>query len=146
MLAIQKLLVQKLQKVILILHSLKNVIIIESDSTPSMSSQSTSSYSSYLGDVPLSRIFSTINEGLSPSTKHHTKHVTNTNFEPMNPSVYERIANLSELKIKVCERLPHNHPLQPPMIQPIKSIYADVNIDSSSSQPTSANQTNETSV
>ena len=51
-------------------HS-ETIIVVESDSTRSASSQSTSSSSLDLEDIPLSQIFSTSHKGLSPSTKLH---------------------------------------------------------------------------
>lgn len=63
----------------------------------------------------------------------------------MIPNVNERIGNISEICNKVCERLPFNHPFQPPMIQPLNMVHADINVESSSSQPTTS-QTAETSV
>jgi hypothetical protein len=64
----------------------------------------------------------------------------------MIPSVNERIGNMSEMRNRVCERLPPNHPFQPQIIQPLNVVPADVNVESSSSQPPSTNQNKETSV
>jgi hypothetical protein len=77
----------------------------------------------------------------------------------MIPSVDERIWDMSEMKNKVCERLPPNHPFQPPMIQPLNFIPADADVIGehigsepsnpnveSLSHPSSTTQTSETSV
>ncbi|KEH21968.1 transmembrane protein, putative [Medicago truncatula] len=82
-----------------------NLIIVESGSTLSISSQSTSStFSSDLDDVPLGQIYITIHKGLSPSTKTHKNPGVNYNtFEPMIPSVDERIGSLSQMRIDVCK-------------------------------------------
>jgi hypothetical protein len=118
------------------LHS-HTVIEVEFDSSTSVSSQSTSSSSSIdLDNIPLGHLY---------QTKIHKKPSQNILFEPMIPNVNERIGNMSEMRNKVCERLPFNHPLQPPMIQPLNMVSADMNVESSSSQPTT-NQTVDTSV
>jgi len=96
-----------------------NVIEIESSSTsPSHST------SSDIDDVPLNKIYTTINKGLSPSTKLQ-KNPSDETFEPMYPSVFERIGEMSQMRLDVCARLPANHPFQPPMIEPLKSLPAD---------------------
>jgi hypothetical protein len=137
-----------------------DVIAVESDSTPFISSQSTSSSSSLdFDDIPIGQVYSTTHKGLSPSTKLHKKPTKSIPFEPMIPNVDEKIGDMSEMRNKVCERLPPNHPFQPPMIKPLNFIHVDaevvgeqvgsdnVNVDeSSSSHPTSTNQTLETSV
>jgi hypothetical protein len=123
-------------------HS-KDVIVVESDSTQSTSSQSTSSSSSSDDDdILIGLVYPTTKKSLSSSTKLHKKPSQNIPFEPMIPSVNERIGNMSEMRNKVCERLPFNHPLQPPMIQPLNMVPAEVNV----SQPPSTNQNQETSV
>jgi hypothetical protein len=43
----------------------------------------------------------------------------------MIPIVDQRIGNMSEMRNKVCERLPSNHPFQPPMIQPLNVVPVD---------------------
>jgi hypothetical protein len=87
------------------------VIEVESDLTQSTSSQSTSSLSSSeLDDIPIGLVYPTTKKGLSSSTKIYKKPSQNIPFEPMIPSVNERIGNMSEMRNKVCERLPPNHP------------------------------------
>jgi len=43
----------------------------------------------------------------------------------MYPSVEERIHDIQQRRINACVRLPADHPLQPPMIEPLQSIPAD---------------------
>ena len=105
------------------LHTV-NIIEIESSSTsPSYSTSiSTSiSNSSDLDDVPLNKIYTSINKSLSPSTKLKKKPSDET-FEPMYPSVLERIGEMSQMRVDVCARLPADHPLQPPMIEYIQGL------------------------
>jgi hypothetical protein len=65
----------------------------------------------------------------------------------MIPSVDERIGEMSEMRNKVCENLPLNHLFQPQIIQPLNMVVPDeVNVESSSSQPPSTNQTQDTTV
>jgi hypothetical protein len=44
----------------------------------------------------------------------------------MYPSVLERISELSKMKIQVSARLPADHPFEPPMIEPLQFVPADV--------------------
>jgi hypothetical protein len=65
----------------------------------------------------------------------------------MVPSIDERIGEMFEMRNKVCERLPLNHPFQPQIIQPLNMVVPDeVNVEPSSSQPPSTNQTQDTTV
>jgi hypothetical protein len=65
----------------------------------------------------------------------------------MIPSVDERIGEMSEMRNKVCERLPLHHPFQPQIIQPVNMVVPDeVNVEPSSSQPPSTNQIEDTTV
>jgi hypothetical protein len=138
----------------------ENVIVVESDSTQSISSQSTFSSSSLnLDDIPVAQVYSTIHKGLSPTTKLHKKPADITPHEPLNSNIDERIIGMSQMKANFCNRLPANHLLKPPMIEPISVIPADAeflnehigsessnpNVESSS-HPSSTNQTPETSV
>jgi hypothetical protein len=133
-----------------------NIINIESSSTSVSLSDtfSSSSTSSDYDDVPLGKIYTTIHKSLPPSTKLHKKPVDNTPYEPMNPSVDDRIYDMAQMRFKVCERLPPNHPFQPPMIEPLSFVPADADVigehvgsessnpnESSSSHPTTTTQT-----
>jgi len=100
-----------------------NIIEIESSSASPSYSTSISNLSD-LDDVPLNKIYTTINKGPSPSTKLKKKPCDET-FEPMYPSVLERIGEMSQMRVDVCARLPADHPLQPPMIELIQSLPAD---------------------
>jgi len=108
------------------LHS-SNVIEIESSlespSTSTSTSTSTSD-SSDLDDVPLNTIYTSINKSLSPSTKLKKK-PSDEPYEPLYPSVLERIGEMSRMRVDVCARLPTDHPLQPPMIECLQSIPTD---------------------
>jgi len=76
----------------------------------------------------------------------------------MYPSVKERIHDMQQRRINACINLLANHPLQPPMIEPLQFVHADAegvvdhtgsesaNIDVSSSHPNSPTQTSEPSV
>jgi len=76
----------------------------------------------------------------------------------MYPSVLNRIADMSQMRIDVCARLPANHPMQPPMIEPLQTIPADAEVRSeqavhepnipktSSSQSQPSTQTSDTSL
>jgi len=101
------------------LHS-TNVIEIE----PSSASTSTSD-SSDLDDVPLDKIYTSINKSRSPSTKLKKKPSVET-YEPLYLFVLKRIGEMSQMRVNVCARLPVDHPIQPPMIECLQSIPADV--------------------
>ena len=74
----------------------------------------------------------------------------------MYPSIVERIHDMQQTRTYACVRLPANHPLQPPMIEPIQfgptnaegavdhTGSESANIDVSSSHPNSPTQTTET--
>jgi hypothetical protein len=65
----------------------------------------------------------------------------------MYPTINERIGEMSEMRNQVCERLPLHHPFQPQVIQPLNMVVPDeVNVEPSSSQPPSINQTEDTTV
>ena len=73
----------------------------------------------------------------------------------MYPSVEERLIDMQQRRIDVCKNLSADHPLQPPIIDPIQFVHVDAegaddhietdiaNIDVSSSQPISQTQTAE---
>jgi len=44
----------------------------------------------------------------------------------MYPFVLERIGEMSQMRLDICARLPGDDPLQPPMIEPLQSLPADV--------------------
>jgi len=110
-----------------------------------------------MDDVPLNRVYSNLNKSLSPSPSTKTSKKPDYDaFVPMYPSVEERLIDMQQRRINVCKNLPVDHPLQPPMIDPIQFVPADpegvddhtwtyiANIDVSSSQPISQTQTTQT--
>jgi len=46
-------------------------------------------------------------------------------FVPMYPSIEERIHDMQQRMINACVRLPADHPLQPPIIEPLQFVSAD---------------------
>jgi len=117
---------------------------------------SSSSTSSDMDDVPLNKVYTTLNKSLSPSPSTKTSKKPNyDSFVPMYPFVEERLIDMQLRRIDVCKNLPVDHPLQPRMIDPIQFVHADAegvddhtgtyiaNIDVSSSQPS---QTSEPSI
>jgi len=112
-----------------------------------------------MDDIPLNRVYTTLNKRLSPSpsTKTHKKPDSDT-FVPMYPPVKERIHDMLQRRIDACINLPVNHPLQPPVIEPIQFVPTNAegvvdhtgsesaNIDVSSSHPNSPTQTSKPSV
>ena len=139
-------------------HNISNVIEVESSST-SASHYNSVSTSSDIDNIPLNRVYANLHKSLSPSssTKNQKKPVDDA-FVPMYPSVLNRIIDMSQMRIDVCARLPANHPMQPPMIEPLQTIPVDVeggseqvvpgpNIpETSSSQPQPSTQTSDPSV
>jgi len=104
----------------------------------------------------LSKVYENLHKSLapSPSTKHQKKPDVDE-FEPMYPTVLERIGELAQRRIDVCQNLPVNHPFQPPFIQPLQTIPADESEqsgpafdipESSSSQPQPTTQSSDPSV
>jgi len=63
--------------------------------------------------------------------------------------VEERLLDMQQRRINACKNLPANHPLQPPMIEPIQFVLADeegaVDYPVSPSHPNSPTQTTQTS-
>jgi len=98
-----------------------NIIEIESSlDSPSYSTSTSTSDSSDLDDVPLNKI----HKSLSPSTKLKKK-PSDEPYEPLYPSVLERIGEMSQMRVDFCAKLPVGHPLQPPVIECLQSIPVD---------------------
>jgi len=57
----------------------------------------------------------------------------------MYPSVDERIGEMQQRRINAYARLPADHPLQPPMIEPLQSIHVDAKVVGEPTRPVSAN-------
>jgi len=79
-----------------------------------------------MDDIPLNKVYENLNKCLSPSSSTKTqKKPDSDTFVPMYPSVEERIHVMQQRRINACVRLPADHPLQPPMIEPIEFVSAD---------------------
>jgi len=112
-----------------------------------------------MDDIPLNRVYENLNKRLSPSSSTKTqKKPDSDTFVPMYPSVEERIHDMQQRRINACVRLPVDHPLQPPMIEPIQFVPVDAegvddhtgsesaNIDVSLSPSKTTIETNEPAV
>ena len=139
-------------------HNISNVIEVESSSTSASHSTSVST-SSDIYNIPLNRVYATLRKSLSPSSStKNQKKPDNDTFAPMYPFVLNRIADLSQMIIDVCNKLPVNHPIQPPMIESLQTIPADAKVgceqaepesgipETSLSQPQPSTQTSEPSI
>jgi len=122
-----------------------NIIDIESSTTLNSQSISASlsistSTSLDMDDIPLNKVYENLQKRLSPSssTKPQKKHDNDT-FVPMYPSVEDRIHDMQQRRINACARLPADHPLQPPMIEPLQSIPADAKVVGDQTGPKSSN-------
>jgi len=107
------------------LHTDIDIVELGSSSdtrTNSPSSSSSSISSSDEDDVPFSKVYSSINK--TPSTSTKTTQKPDDNFEPMYPSVEERMIGMQQRRIDACKYLPADHPLQPPVIEAIQFIHA----------------------
>jgi len=142
-----------------------NIDIVELGSssdtrTNSPSSSSSSISSSDEDDIPLSKMYSSINK--TPSTSIKTTQKLDDTFEPMYPSTEERMIGMQQRRIYACKYLPADHPLQPPVIEAIQFIPAaaegggdlvgtdlvsESNVSSKPKSPTNHNiDTSETSI
>jgi len=113
----------------------ENVIEVESSSI-STSNTNYVSTSSDVDDIPLNRVYENLHKSLAPSssTKHQKKPNDDT-FVPMYLSILDRIAHMSQMRIDICNRLPANHLLQPPMVEPLQTIPVDAEIGSEQAEP-----------
>jgi len=93
-----------------------NIIEVESGSETSISSPD----SSDIDDVPLNLLY----KNISPSTKQQQQ-VNAKPFEPVYPAVLKSIREMSQKRIDTCNKLPIDHPLQPPMVEPLNVAPAD---------------------
>jgi len=130
-----------------------------SDNVIDLNSTSTSHSLDNLDDIPVNKVYKTLQKTFAPSSSNQTtkKHVDEV-YEPMYPSVLERIGHLSQSRIDVCQKLPVCHWLQPPYIQPLQTVSADEqfgdepaepasdNLNTTSSQPQPSYQPNDSSV
>jgi len=122
-----------------------NIVNIESsttsDSKSTSASLSTSSSTSLdMDDIPLNKFYENLNKRLSPSSSTKPqKKSDNDTFVPMYPSIEERIHDMQQRRINACVRLPDDHPLQPPMIEPLQFVPADEEVVDDQTGPESAN-------
>jgi len=128
---------------------------ISDDNAIDLESTSFSPSSDSTDNVPLNRVYKTLDKALAPSPSTKTSKKLDDVFVPMYPSILERIGNMSQMRIDVCQKLPADHPFQPPFIQPLQTIPSDEqfggeqaepaydNPKTTSSQPQSSNQTRE---
>jgi hypothetical protein len=126
-----------------------NVVEIGLESTQSSPSKSTSSSSfTDIDDVPLGQRYPKLTKSQPTSTKTNKKPKTNNSQEPVRTPIDDRIIGLAQRKAYLYNRFPVNYnPLRPPMIQPLNMVPSDENVEpSSSSQPPSTNQTEDTTV
>ena len=109
-------------------------------STTSASLSTFVTTSSDMDDIPLDRVYANLQKSISPSssTKHKRKPYNDT-FVPMYPYVEERIHDMQQRTINACVRLPADHPLQPPMIEPLQLIPVDAEVVGDQTGPESTN-------
>ena len=101
------------------------------------SSPTSTSDSSDLDDVTLSLLY----KNISPSSKQKA----NTKpFEPKYPAVLKSIGEMSQKRIDIYNKLPINHPLQPPMVEPLNIAPADAEGSDESAGSVSATATTST--
>jgi len=103
-------------------------IEVESGSETSIHSQD----SSDLDNVTLSLIYTDISPSTKPTQKANIKL-----FEPVYPTVLKSIGEMSQMRVDLCNKLPADHPLQPPIIEPLNVAPADEHTSTSthSNQP-----------
>jgi len=97
-----------------------NIIEFQFGTSTSTSSPTHTSDSSDLDDVTLSLLY----KNISPSSKPKQK----ANIEPFEskyPTVLKSIGEMSQKRIDICSKLPIDHPLQPPMVEPLNVAPAD---------------------
>ena len=94
--------------------------IIDLEFTSPSNSSDTKDY------IPFNRIYSTLDKSLalSPSTKHWKK-PADDEFVPLYPTVLERIGDMAQMRLDICQKLPTDHFFQPQFIQPLQTIRAE---------------------
>jgi len=107
-----------------------NFIEVESGSETYISSPD----SSDIDDVPLNKLYRNI-----PSSPKQKQKINAKPFEPMYPAVLKSIGEMSQMRIDICNKLPIDHPLQPPMIECLQSIPADAEGADDQTESLSAN-------
>jgi len=56
-------------------------------------------------------------------------------FEPKYPAILQSIGEMSQMRVDCCNRLPADHPFQPPVIEPLNMIPADTHTSTSTQPP-----------
>ena len=75
------------------------------------------------------------NMTLSQKIKKLPKPIQKTKpFEPVYPTILQSIGEMSQMRVDICNRLPSDHPFQPPVIEPLNVILADTHTSTSTSQ------------
>jgi len=102
-------------------------------SDPQTTISPSSSIDSDLDNIPLSQKYnlSKLTPKSKPSPKPKLSPKTKP-FKPVYPVILKSIGELSQRRIGLCNRLPADHPLQPPIIEPLNMIPAGETIPSSS--------------
>ena len=57
-------------------------------------------------------------------------------FESKYPSILQSIGEMSQIRVDLCNRLPADHPFQPPVIEPLNMIPANNHKPSQTTQQT----------
>jgi len=91
------------------------------DSTIIISPSSSPQTDSDQDNIPLSQKFN-----LSSEPTLNTK-----SFEPVYPAVLQSIGEMSQRGVDICNKLPVDHPFQPPVIEPLNIIPADTHTSTS---------------
>jgi len=97
-----------------------NIIVIESGTSTWTSSPTHTSDSSDLDDVTLSLLY----KNLSQSSKQKQK-VNTKPFEPVYTTALKSIREMSQMRVDICNKLPADHPFQPPVVEPLNIALAD---------------------
>ena len=102
----------------------------------SPSSSSSTNTDSDLDDIPLSQKYNLTKP--VPKAKRSVRTKTTTSKSKLSPKpkpfkeasfdVYQTIGELSEKRIGICNKLPANHPFQPPVIKPLNMLPPGVPI------------------
>ena len=97
-----------------------NIIEEESGTSTLTSSSTNTSDSSELDDVTINILY----KNLSQTTKQKQKANTEP-FKPVYPYVLDKIGEMSQMRVDICNKLSSNHPLQPPIVEPLNVAPAD---------------------
>jgi len=129
-----------------------------SDNTIDLVPSSSSHTSANIDDIPLNRVYKTLDKALPPSLSTKTTKKPVNVDESEEPTIDERIGNLFQQRLDTCQNLPADHWLQPPCVKPLQTMLLDEkfegesvhttsdNITSTSSQPQPTTQTSDSSV